>query len=187
MTHVHVLKIQLAVVKPIVWRRIEIESDAKLPLVSRALLYAMGWTDTHLHAFRIGQAEFGVPDPDFASDMINERRITLAQIAPKPKDRFIFDYDFGDGWSHRVTVEKIIESADYTAPRCVAGARACPPEDCGGPYGYAELIEALADPAHEEHERLTQWMPDDFDPMAFDLEDANVLLRDLRRPRLRAV
>lgn len=173
----HRLKIQLAGVKPPVWRRILIESNAKLPFVSRVLLTSMGWTDTHLHEFAVGRVSYGVRDPDFQSDVRSERSVTLAQIAPNVKDHFLFDYDFGDGWRHRVTVEEIVESTDDAFPTCIAGVRSCPPEDCGGPYGYADLLEALADPAHEEHERLKEWVGEYFEPNTFDRVQTN---RDLR-------
>jgi hypothetical protein len=185
-TSVHRLKIQLADVKPVIWRRVEIPSDAKLPEVSRILLAAMGWTDSHLHAFRVGDITYGVRDPDFPDDMRSERSVTLAQIAPQPKSRFLFDYDFGDGWEHRVTVEAIVDAKDADAPRCVAGARACPPEDCGGPYGYANLLDVLADPQHEGHEEMRAWVGDEFDPTVFDLRRANEEIRALKRRGWRA-
>ena len=105
---VHRLKIQLRDVKRPVWRRVEIKSDAKLPEVSRALLMAMGWTDAHLHAFRREGVSFSTPDPDWPMDYRDERRVTLADLAPAPRDWFTFDYDFGDGWQHRVSVEAVV-------------------------------------------------------------------------------
>jgi yecA family protein len=180
---VHRLKIELTGVKPPVWRRVEIASDAKLPLVSRVLLASMGWMDTHLHAFEVGRTRYGVRDPEFPDDTRSERSVTLADIAPNPKDRFMFDYDFGDGWRHRVTVEAIIEASEADLPRCIAGARACPPEDCGGTYGYAELLEVLADATHDEHERMREWAPENFDPGVFDLAGTNQALRRLVRRR----
>jgi yecA family protein len=170
---IHRLKIQLREVKPAVWRRVEISSDAKLPALSRALLAAMGWTDTHLHAFRIGRDQFGTKDDDWSDDTHDERRYTVADLLPRAGDYLDYDYDFGDGWSHRVTVEAIVPP-DATAryPRCTAGRRACPPEDCGGPYGYENFLRAIADPRHPEHEELMEW-GGPFDPGAFDLEETN--------------
>lgn len=182
----HRLKIQLAEVKPAVWRRLELPSAMKLPQVSRVLLEAMGWTDTHLHAFRVGRVEYGVPDPDFPSDMRNERSVTLETLAPRAGDAFWFDYDFGDGWRHKVTVEAVAPAAADAAPHCLAGARACPPEDCGGPYGYRDVLAAYADPRHEDHERIAAWLPDGFDPGAFDLEETNEMLRRRFPPKRRA-
>ena len=180
---VHRLKIALLGVKPAIWRRVEIASDAKLPAVSKVMLMAMGWTDTHLHAFNVGRRTFTDLDPDFPNDDLDERRYTLAHVLPRVKDSLRFDYDFGDGWQHRVTLEAIV-SADPDAryPRCVAGRRACPPEDCGGPYGYAEFLEAIGDPTHPEHERLLEWSGP-FDADAFDLLDTNLGLDSIFRKR----
>ncbi len=181
------LKIQLRGVKPAVWRRLEIASDTKLPIVSRALIEAMGWTDTHLHAFRVGRETYGVPDHEFPNNDRDERRFTLAQLAPSSGERFTFDYDFGDGWEHDVVIEAIdAPVAHMIYPRCVAGKRACPPEDCGGPMGYANFLEALADPGHDEHKALFEWAGP-FDPEAFDIRQVNERLAALskRRSRLR--
>ena len=150
----------------------------KLPVVSRVLITSMGWTDTHLHAFRIGAESYGIPDRDFPDDMHNERSVTLADIAPRVKDSFFFDYDFGDGWVHSVVVEAIETTAETNAPRCIAGARACPPEDCGGTSGYADLIRSLRDSTDEEHAAMREWAGSTFAPELFDLEGVN---RDLRR------
>ncbi len=157
----------------------------KLPRVSRALIAAMGWTDTHLHAFRVGRTSYGVPDDDFPSDLRSERQVTLAEIAPSTGGSFWFDYDLGDGWTHKVTVESIISSQGETSPRCLAGARACPPEDCGGPHGYRALLNAYADPRHERHREIMRWLPDDFDPDVFDLDETNRALRRVVRPKSR--
>jgi len=181
----HRLKIVLEDVKPPIWRKIELSSDMKLPQVSRALIATMGWTDTHLHAFRVGRTSYGVPDADFPSDLRSERQVTLAEIAPNAGDSFWFDYDFGDGWTHKVTVESIIASQGETNPRCLAGARACPPEDCGGPHGYRELLKAYVDPRHERHGDTAQWLPGDFDPNAFDLAGTNRALRRVVRAKSR--
>ena len=182
-TTAHRLKIELVDVKPRVWRRIEIASGAKLPFVSHVLLAAMGWTDSHLHAFEARGVRYGTRDPDFPDNTRSERSVRLADIAPNVKDRFLFDYDFGDGWKHRVTVEAVGETTDADVPRCIAGARACPPEDCGGPGGYVELLEILADPEREEHQRMRSWVGPDFDPREFDLVGTNETLRRLARRR----
>jgi Plasmid pRiA4b ORF-3-like protein len=137
---IHRLKIALLSVKPQVWRRIEVESTVKLSRLSRILLEAMDWTDLHLHQFVVGDVCYGTLDSDFPSDTLDEAKFTLAKIAPCVKDRFRLEYDFGDSWEHRVVVEDIVDAKPGLAyPRCTAGANACPPEDCGGPYGYADL------------------------------------------------
>jgi len=123
---------------------------------------------------------------------IDEDSVDLAEVFQNVKSKLIYQYDFGDGWEHTIEVQKVTEpKTGETYPLCVSGKRACPPEDCGGPWGYAELIEAIADPEHERHEELREWLDDEFDPDAFDIEEVNDILaewreaRNKRRPRLR--
>ncbi len=136
----------------------------------------MGWTDTHLHAFRAPSGVYGVPDPDFPGDITNERGVRLDKVAGEG-DVLIYEYDFGDGWEHEIHVEAV-EPADSAIryPRCTGGERACPPEDCGGPPGYADLVAILNDPSHEEHAAMREWAGPDFEPERFDLEEINRLL-----------
>lgn len=177
---IYQLKVTLNHIKPPIWRRVEVPVDVKLGKLHRILQAAMGWTDIHLHAFRIGNECYGVPDPDFPSDTKNERNIRLDSVAQQG-DRFFYDYDFGDGWEHEIKVEKILpaETAVHY-PRCVDGKRACPPEDCGGPPGYEYLLEALADPEHEEHDSMIEWIGGEFDPEVFDVEKVNQALWRMR-------
>jgi len=143
----------------------------------------MGWTDTHLHAFRVGRETFGPCDLDFADDMLDERRYALEDVLLRTDDRLVFEYDFGDGWKHDVTLESIwLADAALTYPRCLAGKRNCPPEDCGGPYGYADFRKAIADPAHPEYDRMRQWAGP-FDADAFDLDGINLRLSLCSRSR----
>jgi yecA family protein len=180
---VHRLKIELRGIRPTIWRRVEIRSGETLPHVSRALLMAMGWTDTHLHAFRRAGQSYAVPDPDYPADALDERRVALAELAPSAKDHFVLEYDFGDGWVHRVTVEAIVaEMPAVKYPRCLTGKRACPPEDCGGPWGYVELLKGLADPTNARHAELLKWRGP-IDPELFDLGETNAGLATIRRGR----
>ena len=175
---VHRLKIVLLGVKPQVWRRIEVESNVRLSRLSRILLEGMGWYDLHMHQFIVGGDYYGVLGPDFPDNMIDEAKFTLAAIAPCVKDRFHFDYDFGDGWEHRVVVEDMAEAVPGVMyPRCTGGANACPPEDCGGPHGYADLLDVLADPTEERDADEWENIPDDFDPAYFDLDKVNARIQ----------
>lgn len=183
---IHRLKIRLLDVKPPVWRRIEVASDTQLPDVSRALLAAMGWHDSHLHAFRANGKSYAAPESGLMGDDLDERRVTIAQIARQPKSQFLFEYDFGDGWEHRVTVEAIVAAdPDATYPRCLSGARACPPEDCGGPSGYADLLRQLGDPSDDEHEAMLQWAGR-IDPDAFSVDAVNDDLEALTQRQRKA-
>jgi hypothetical protein len=177
---VHTLRVSLRDVEPTVWRRIVVPSETKLPKVARWLEAAMGWEGYHLHSFNIDELQFGMPDED-ADYVIDERRVTLKQILPRVGSALRWDYDFGDGWEHDVVVEAIEEpSASVRYPVCLDGARACPPEDCGGVSGYDELLEVLADPTHEDYEHLRGWAPEGFAADRFDLVDANQRMRARR-------
>jgi hypothetical protein len=145
----------------------------------------MGWTNSHLYRFGIGCAEYGEPDPEYADngiDMRNAKRTKLNQVVPSEKMRFTYEYDFGDSWEHQILVEKILSaeaSAQY--PVCLAGKRACPPEDCGGIWGYEELLQIIRDPGHVEHKRMMEWLGGLFDPEEFDIDEVNRSLRRLRQ------
>jgi hypothetical protein len=174
---VYTLKVSLREVEPSVWRRIVVPSETKLPKFARWLEAAMGWEGYHLHSFGIAGLRFGAPDED-ADDLIDERRVTVKQVLPRVGSTLQWDYDFGDGWEHEVVVEAIEEpSASVRYPVCLAGARACPPEDCGGPSGYEELLAVLADPTHPEYEQLRGWAPPGFDAGRFDMVAANQRMR----------
>jgi hypothetical protein len=179
-TPIYQIKITLRYIAPPVWRRIEVPADIKLGKLHRMLQAVMGWTDSHLHAFRIGRLSYGVPDPEFPDDMKNERTMRLDNIAATG-DMIIYEYDFGDGWEHELKIEKVLTpEPDMRYPRCTAGKRACPPEDCGGPPGYEHLLEVLRDPKHEEHEEMREWIGRDFDPEEFDLAEVNEMLKNTR-------
>jgi len=119
---------------------------------------------------------------DTEMDGKDEDAITLAEVCPKPKSKLIYEYDFGDGWEHAVEVQKIVEAEKgVECPVCLAGKRACPPEDCGGVWGYGDMLDALADPKHERHEELLEWLGGPFDPEAFDLDEVNRILTEWRQ------
>ena len=179
-TAVYQLKVSLRDSKPPIWRRLEVLSTTNLAKLHKILQIAMGWTNSHLHQFHIaGQA---YSDPTFElEETANEGRMTLDKLKLQEKACIQYEYDFGDDWIHDVLVEKIVSpepGAHY--PRALTGKRACPPEDCGGIWGYAELLEAIADPKHPDHDEMLEWLDEDFDPEAFDLEAVNAQLHALR-------
>jgi len=144
------------------------------------LIAAMGWTNSHLHAFRVGDARYGMNFDEFPEGEIDEKSATVLQVLRDEK-RFTFDYDFGDSWEHEVLVEDL--SWSYFGLKyavCLDGANACPPEDVGGVPGYGDFVEAIADPANEEHESYLEWVGGSFDPAHFHVADANALLQKVR-------
>ena len=171
---VYRLKVTLRNIRPPIWRRIEVPRDISLYQLHRILQIVMGWTDSHLHQFQRGRTTYGTSDPEFGIQSVNERRTLLGEVLRKPKDRMVYEYDFGDSWEHDVVLEAIGEAdpgVDY--PTVLAGARACPPEDVGGFPGYYGFLEAVHDPRHPEHEEVLGWHDGPFDPEAFDLEAVN--------------
>lgn len=170
---VYQLKITLRDIRPPVWRRVQVK-DCTLLQLHNIIQTCMGWDGYHLHAFDIGGVQYAEPDPDGMMECEDERRVRLSQIVDGGFKKFTYTYDFGDNWDHVIQVEKTLPAeAGVRYPRCVTGKRACPPEDCGGPWGYAELLEALTDPNHERHEELLDWVGGEFDPEAFDVDAVN--------------
>jgi hypothetical protein len=176
------LRIELLGIKPVIWRRLLVPGSIKLHRLHAILLWTMGWAGGHLHEFMIGDEHYGQPDPDFdmGPPLQREDRVTLAAALGARKS-FLYLYDFGDGWEHRVTVEKVLPPAPgLQVPLCLGGANACPPEDVGGPPGYADFLQVIADPAHEEHAAMLKWRGGEFDPTAFHVDDVNSTLRQFK-------
>lgn len=180
--HVYQLHISLLEIEPVVWRRIQVPAHVSLRKLHDVFQAAMGWTNSHLHEFIVGTERFGRTEPraEPPPELRSDRATTLERVAPGVGCELTYNYDFGDDWDHRVLVESIT-TAGVAAHRalCLDGARACPPEDCGGPHGYANLLAALGDPTHEEHSDMTDWIGE-FDPEAFDLDVVNRKLARLR-------
>ena len=174
-------EIRLRDIEPPIWRMIEIPASASFWELHVAIQDAMGWLDYHLHEFSVSLSpagkpfKIGIPDDEFRDDVLSGWEEPIALYFRAPGNRAIYWYDFGDDWRHDVTlvaIEARIKGTKY--PRCIAGERACPPEDCGGPPGYFDLLHALAEPNHPERQELLQWLSGDrardgtWDPEAFD-------------------
>jgi transcriptional regulator with XRE-family HTH domain len=171
-----VLDVELRHVRPRVWRRIEVPADNTFYDLHVALQDAMGWADEHLHEFHVqargrgAPLRIGLPSDGFPEDRDLRRgwRVPIQAHLRRPKDTVTYLYDFGDGWEHRVRVVAVKPHDGGRYPRCTAGAQACPPEDVGGPFGFAELLSAIRDPGHERHEEMLEWVGESYDPGAFD-------------------
>jgi len=182
--------IELLEIEPTIWRRIQVPSDYSFWALHVAIQDSMGWSDSHLHAFRVSmphkkkKVEIGIPDEDFDfAEVLPGWKIRIMDYFIEPGKEIPYDYDFGDGWEHRVLLEAImIPEEGVSYPRCIGGERACPPEDCGGIPGYYELVEVLKDPKHPEYRGLVNWLkghsgihypykPEKFDPRDVEFWD----------------
>ncbi|MEU0157077.1 plasmid pRiA4b ORF-3 family protein [Micromonospora fulviviridis] len=180
---VYQLKVSLRGAKPPVWRRLVVPGDISLARLHATIGAAFGWHGGHMHVFETAYGDFGRADRELGHR--EDGSVTLEQVAPEVKDKFRYTYDFGDDWVHDILVEKVLApdpSTDH--PRCTGGKRAAPPDDCGGIWGYQELVEVLADPEHPEHEERLEWLgladASQFTPDTFDIEEVNRRLRALR-------
>jgi len=134
----------------------------------------MGWTNSHLYEIRAGDVGFSTPypDADWVGDFLDARKARLDGILKNTGAKnLVYLYDFGDGWEHTIKIERLADpEPGVLYPRLIEVRGGCPPEDCGGPFGYAELRAAIANPKHERHAELTEWIGEDFDPEADDAE-----------------
>jgi len=159
------LTISLHHVTPEVSRSLLVDSDIPLPELHLVLQWAMGWTNSHLHDFECGGVQYGIPDPDFESDDLDEREFRLSDLLSSSGDSLIYRYDFGDDWTHTVTLVKIHATGHSgNLPIILEAKRRCPSEDVGGPWGYEEFLEALSDSTHEMHQQYVDWIGTEFDP-----------------------
>lgn len=171
---IHQLKLTLKGLRPPIWRRLQVPSDVTLARLHEIVQAAMGWEDYHLHEFRIGGTTYGDPRILDDFDIRSERTARLDRVAPEPGTKIAYRYDFGDSWEYEILVEKVLPAeAGVHYPRCLTGKRSGPPEDCGGVWGYADLIEIMADPKHPEHAERLEWLGSPLDPERFDLDEVN--------------
>ncbi|MDD5723159.1 MAG: plasmid pRiA4b ORF-3 family protein [Syntrophales bacterium] len=177
---VYQFKITLKGIRPPVWRRIQVPEYYTFWDLHVAIQDAMGWLDYHLHLFRIikpstgMKEEIGVPDKDFEFETrtLSGRKRKIADYFFMDNPKADYQYDFGDDWEHTITLEKIVareEEVEY--PVCIAGKNSCPPEDCGGTWGYQNFLEIIKNPDDEEYEEMLEWVGGEFDPEGFDIKD----------------
>ena len=184
------LEVTLDDVEPAVVRCLDVPLDIRLDRLHLTLQSAFGWMDGHLWEFHVREVEWGIPDPDWPDGPLDARKATLGDVIEEIEAKtFQYLYDFGDGWEHTIRITDI-EDADPKAsyPALIEASGRCPPEDVGGPWGYEEFLEALGDPAHERHDELREWAPENFDPTDVPLQDLTSAIADLakawsRKPR----
>ena len=179
---VHKVKITLRGSAPPIWRRLEVSSSTTLQHLHRAIQEAFGWEGYHLWVFHTPTGEYGVADRELGHR--NAASTKLKDVAPRAGARVLYTYDFGDDWEHDLLVEDVHPAeAGVAYPRCLTGRRACPPEDCGGIWGYQELLDILTDPSHPEHGDRLEWLglssAGEFDPATVDLAEINQNLSKL--------
>jgi hypothetical protein len=182
---IYQIQIALRGFKPKIWRRILIPSDLLLSDFHAIIQTTMGWTNSHMHQFVKGKTFYSVKlaDDDMWDDMDSvdyaKKKIRISDLLKKEKDKIMYEYDFGDGWQHDLILEKIL-AVDNTIkyPICLTGKMNCPPEDCGGIWGYSDILEILKQPDHEEYESFVEWLGDEFDPEYFDKDEITELLQD---------
>jgi len=172
---IYQFKVTLNESHPPIWRRIQVP-DCSLGELHEVLQVVMDWGNCHLHQFIVNGRCFGqATHDDLDMEVEDEDGIRLRDIyTGKNTPRIVYEYDFGDGWQHEMVLEKIQEAEPMVKyPRCLEGARACPPEDVGGIWGYAEFLEAISDPNHEDQDDLLDWVGGEFDPEKFSVDEVN--------------
>jgi hypothetical protein len=174
------LKIQLNRIKPSVYRKILVKPNLKLSVLHDIIQIVMPWGGHHLHQFEIfGQNYSDDVDNsplDSMDDIISSNKIKLNQIFNTLKQKIYYEYDFGDYWLHTITFEKEVELKEKFKAKLIGGKNACPPDDCGGPYGYYELLEIINNPEHEDYEDRLEWLGPDFDSTYFNIDVMNAAL-----------
>ncbi len=179
------LKIVLREAEPPIWRTVRVPAASTLADLHDVIQAAMGWEDDHLHEFLVKGVRYSPRrrsgfDFGWEDEPEDERRARLCDLVRRKGQRLTYEYDMGDSWQHDVRVEQLLEPEQGVRyPVCVAGERACPPEDIGGVWGYEGMVEAVRNPRHPDHEDVMEWVGE-FDPEAFDLEEANRRLRRLQ-------
>jgi hypothetical protein len=178
------MKITLKGVSPPVWRRFMVQDNITFHKLHEIIQEVMGWGNYHLYEFDVKKFRIGLPDEDI-EDMTDSKKLRISALKMEGL-KITYCYDFGDNWEHSILVEKITEESGC-CPECIAGKRACPPEDCGGPYGYEELLEIRKNPKHPDYKHLiVDWLGRDFDPEAFDVKKVNSRIGKVKMGRFSA-
>lgn len=179
---IYQIQIVLARFRPKIWRRILVQPDLPLSDFHLAIQIAMGWENSHLHQFIKNKTFYTERLKDDWSwgdlNNVDYKDLKISDLLTKVKDKIEYEYDFGDSWHHDILLEKILPADNKTKyPICIDGQLSCPPEDCGGIWGYKNLLEILDNPKHEEHEEFLEWVGEEFDPEKFDKDSINKVFK----------
>jgi Plasmid pRiA4b ORF-3-like protein len=172
----YAIKVTLLGTSPPVWRRILVPREITLRDLHRTLQTVTGWTNSHLHQFLCRRPRLSDPGSRVGSKIADENRTKLGELIWTVGAGLLYEYDFGDGWQHELLLEEVLLGDEAFHQICVAGKRSCPPEDCGGPEGFAELLKAFQDANRPNHEEACEWLGD-FDPESFSADEINRRLR----------
>jgi hypothetical protein len=183
--NIYQIKILLMGIEPPIWRRFLVPASVDLHQLHQILQVIMGWQNSHLHQFVLGADVYADPEMEPEGEMgqmKDEHQFKLGEVLPREVTAITYEYDFGDRWKHLVLVEKIIFPDEPVEERltCIEGERACPPEDCGGFHGYAEVLDIIFSPAHPDYEAMLDWTGKDFNPEIFNLQTVNARLKELK-------
>ncbi len=179
---IYQMGVALKGIRPPIWRQIQVTGFTKLGALHRILKVVMGWSDRHLHEFNIHGRPYGDASQEPEENVIDETRVNLSELISCEKQRFLYVYELANSWEHEILVERILPSDEGSHyPVCLNGRRSCPPEDCGGPRGYAKLLEAIRNPSHPQYEETWDRVGDNFDPERFDIKSCNATLQAFQR------
>lgn len=185
---VYQFRITLRDTKPPIWRRIQVPETYTFWDLHVAIQNAMGWTDSHLHEFEVMDPSYGenvrigLPHEEYKDEVIPDWKRNISNFFSEKNPKAHYIYDFGDSWEHLIQLEKILtkeKNVDY--PICINGKRACPPEDCGGIWGYEEFLKAIRNPKHKEHKEMLEWIGREFDSEHFDVKEVKFVDPDKHR------
>lgn len=171
-------KVALKDITPEIWREFQVPADMSLEELHEVLQVVMGWENVHLYEFQIGDRRYGSMEEETPKEVQDADETYLDDLNLEKGSTINYLYDFGDGWEHTVTVLELLDEEPETAV-CLNGGRECPPEDCGGRWGYSGLLEVIADPKHPQHKEMKEWLGGEFDPEFFDKDEINEELKEV--------
>lgn len=179
------LKITLKWTKPPIWRRVLVDKKTTFFELHQIIQIAMGWGNYHLYEFKINNNRVGEPEEEFddffyGGKLVDASTVTLDSFIADTGEKFVYEYDFGDGWEHQLTVEKFLPRDSKTNyPSCIGGKLNCPPEDCGGVGGFYELLDIIGNKKHPERKEMLEWLGGNYNPEYFDKEEINEELKGM--------